>query len=50
MDELTGLPLAFGKQSNQEQQFGNTKNIGKTKRTPSTTTVRYHSLLPVLSE
>ena len=40
MDELTGLPLSFGKQSNQKQQFGNTQNIGKTKRTTSSTAVR----------
>ncbi|GAA5970824.1 hypothetical protein JCM3765_005577 [Sporobolomyces pararoseus] len=32
MDELTGLPLAFGKQVQEKKQFGNTSKIQGTKR------------------
>lgn len=35
MDELTGLPLAFGKQVQEKKQFGNTSKIQGTKRVSS---------------
>ncbi|GAA5885663.1 hypothetical protein JCM16303_003104 [Sporobolomyces ruberrimus] len=35
MDELTGLPLQFGKPIQEKKQFGNLSKIGQTKRTAS---------------
>ena len=47
MDELTGLPLAFGKPVQEKKQFGNTAKISQTKRVRPLSTRRARHMIPL---